>query len=90
MGELFSGATYRFFGDHLYASGRYNTVSGRLAGMSDDITVRRSQVGGGWFITPLLLTKVEYVSQKYLDFPTSDIRNGGKFQGFMVEGAVAF
>jgi hypothetical protein len=82
--------TYRFFGDHLFASGRYNTVSGRLAGMPNDITVRRSQVGGGWFITPLLLTKVEYVNQKYVDFPTSDIRSGGRFKGFLVEGVIAF
>ena len=25
-----------------------------------------------------------------LDFPATDIRNGGRFQGFMVEGVVAF
>jgi hypothetical protein len=36
------------------------------------------------------LTKVARVNQKYLDFPTTDIRNGGKFKGFMVEGVVAF
>jgi hypothetical protein len=82
--------TYRFFGDHLYASGRYNTVSGRLAGMTDDVSVKRTQIGGGWFVTPLLLTKLEYVRQKYLDFPTSDIRSGGRFKGFLVEGVIAF
>jgi hypothetical protein len=52
--------------------------------------VKRTQVGGGWFLTPNLLTKVEYVDQKYLNFPTTDIRNGGRFKGFMVEGVVAF
>ena len=41
-------------------------------------------------MTPLLLTKIKYVNQKYLDFPATDIRNGGQFKGFMVEGAVAF
>jgi hypothetical protein len=30
------------------------------------------------------------VRQTYENFPTSDIRNGGKFQGFMIEGVVAF
>jgi len=34
--------------------------------------------------------KGEYVSQKYSDFPTNDIRNGGKFSGWVIEGAVAF
>jgi len=34
--------------------------------------------------------KIEFVRQNYGVFPTTDIRNGGKFQGFMIEGAVAF
>ena len=70
--------------------GRYNTVNGQLAGIANDITVKRSQVGGGWFVTPNVLSKVEFVRQNYEAFPTSDIRAGGKFQGFMVEGVVAF
>ena len=83
-------ALYRFANDQLYLGGRYNTVKGELAGIANDITVNRWQYGGGWFVTPLLLTKVEYVNQKYLDFPTTDIRNGGEFKGFMVEGVLAF
>jgi hypothetical protein len=82
--------TYRLPGNALYVAGRYNTVSGRLAGLTSDISVSRSQVGAGWFITPIILTKVEYVNQKYDKFPVSDIRNGGKFKGFMIEGTVAF
>jgi hypothetical protein len=82
--------TVRGIGNAVYLTGRYNTVAGPLAGIANDIRVRRSQVGGGWFITPLLLTKVEYVSQKYLDFPAADIRHGGQFKGFMVEGTIAF
>jgi hypothetical protein len=81
---------YRFAGDKLYAGGRYNVVRGELAGIPNDIEVRRTQLGGGWFLTPNVLTKIEFVRQSYSDFPTTDIRNGGKFQGFMVEGAVAF
>ena len=65
-------------------------VKGQLAGIPNDITVRRTQLGGGWFVTPNVLSKIEFVQQKYLDFPTADIRNGGKFKGFMVEGVVAF
>ncbi len=82
--------TYRFLGDKLFASGRYNTVSGRLAGLTQDVGVRRTQFGGGWFITPLIVTKAEWVDQRYTDFPTTDIRNGGRFKGFMVEGGIAF
>jgi hypothetical protein len=82
---------YRFLPDQrLYVAARYNTVKGQLTVGTPDVTVRRTQVGGGWFLTPNLLTKIEYVNQKYLDFPTTDIRNGGKFKGFMVEGVVAF
>jgi hypothetical protein len=43
---------YRFFGDMAYLGGRYNTVSGNLAGMKDRITQERTQFGGGWFVTP--------------------------------------
>jgi hypothetical protein len=81
---------YRFWGDKVYLGGRYNTVRGELAGMPNDIAVNRVQLGGGWFVTPLLLSKVEWVNQKYEKFPTSDIRSGGQFKGFMVEGTIAF
>jgi len=82
---------YRFLPDQrLYVAARYNTVKGQLAVGTPDVTVKRSQIGGGWFLTPNVLTKIEFVNQTYLDFPTTDIRNGGKFKGFMVEGAVAF
>ena len=81
---------YRFANDQLYVGARYNTVKGELAGITNDISVNRWQYGGGWFVTPLLLAKLEWVNQKYLDFPATDIRNGGQFKGFMVEGVLAF
>ena len=83
-------ALYRFAGNQLYAAGRYNVVKGRLAGFANDVTVDRVQVGGGWFITPNLMAKAEYVKQQYKDFPSTDIRNGGEFSGMMVEGVVTF
>jgi hypothetical protein len=82
---------YRFLPDQrLYVAARYNTVKGQLTVGTPDVSVKRSQIGGGWFLTPNVLTKIEFVNQKYLDFPTTDIRNGGQFKGFMVEGVVAF
>jgi hypothetical protein len=37
-----------------------------------------------------MLLKGEYVFQQYNDFPTADYRNGGKFNGFMVEAVIGF
>ena len=87
--EAYEGL-YRFAKDQLYLATRYNTVKGELAGIANDVSVNRWQYSAGWFVTPLLLTKVEWVNQKYLDFPSTDIRNGGQFKGFMVEGVLAF
>ncbi len=84
-------ALYRFLpGEKMYVAGRYNTARGELAGMTEKVGVNRTQVGGGWFLTPNVLLKGEWVNQKYNDFPTTDIRNGGKFKGFIMEGVVAF
>jgi hypothetical protein len=88
--QLVGEGLYRFANDKLYLGGRYNTVNGQLQGIAQDITVKRAQVGGGWFVTPNVLSKIEFVRQRYENFPTNDIRNGGKFEGFMIEGVVAF
>jgi hypothetical protein len=82
--------TYRFFDEKLYVAGRYNTVTGRLPGMTSDVSANRTNVGGGWFVTPNVMAKVEYMKQLYKDFPLSDIRNGGRIKGLMFEGVVSF
>jgi hypothetical protein len=41
-------------------------------------------------VTPNVLGKLEYVNQKYADFPAADIRAGGQFKGFMISGVVGF
>lgn len=83
-------ALYRFAGDRLYGAARFNNVAGRLNNVARDVSIRRSQFGGGWFLTPNIMTKLEYVKQKYSDFPTADVRSGGRFQGYVLEGVVAF
>ena len=84
-------AVYRFLPrEQLYLAGRYNVVTGALPGFADDVTLNRIQVGGGWFITPQVLVKAEYVNQNYEDFPSTDIRSGGRFNGLMIEGVIAF
>jgi hypothetical protein len=84
-------AVYRFLpGEVLFVGGRYNKAEGELGGIPGDVGAERWQLSGGWFITPSILLKGEYVTQKYNGFPITDIRNGGKFDGFMIEGVVAF
>jgi hypothetical protein len=82
---------YRFLSDEsLFVGVRYNKATGALAGVDGDVGANRWQVGGGWFITPHILAKAEYVTQKYFGYPTTNVRNGGKFNGMMLEGVVAF
>jgi len=82
---------YRFLaGEKAYVGARYNRVSGGLAGLTKDISVDRQAFAAGWFLTPGLMLKGELVTQKYNDFPVTDIRHDGKFKGFVVEGVVAF
>ena len=81
---------YRFLDEKLFVGGRYNTAAGELTGITNEVSVDRWQASAGWFVTPSLLMKAEFVKQTYRDFPVNDIRNGGKFDGFMVEGVVSF
>lgn len=83
-------AVYRFLGDRLYVAGRYNVVEGDLSPAVEGISVDRTALAAGWFISPNLLTRVEYVRQGYDGFPTDDIRNGAKFSGVVIQGAIAF
>lgn len=83
-------ALYRFGrNEEAYVGGRYNIVDGEFA-PNVNASINRFQVGGGWFVTRNILAKVEYVQQNYSDFPSADIRHGGKFNGIMIEGVVAF
>lgn len=75
--------------ENFYVGGRYNTVNGELAS-GDDVSVNRFNLGGGWFMTKNILTKIEYVNQDYNDYPLGDIHNGGSFNGFNVEAVISF
>lgn len=89
--QLAGEAVYRFAADEkLFVGLRYNTVTARLAGQTSDVKVNRFAVAGGWFVTKSVLMKMEVVNQKYVDFPTSDYRSSGKFNGFVMEAIVGF
>ena len=47
-------------------------------------------LSGGWFLTPNVLLKGEWVNQKYAGYATTDIRNGGKFSGFVFDAGISF
>ena len=81
---------YRFLDEKLYVGGRYNTATMQLQAITGDVGADRRALAAGWFISPLVLLKGEYVNQKYNGFPTTDRRGGGKFNGFVAEGVVAF
>jgi hypothetical protein len=82
---------YRFLpNDQVFAGVRYNKAEGALVGIPNTVGAERWEVGGGWFITPNVLAKAEYVNQTYNGYPVSSIKTGGKFNGIMLEGVVAF
>ncbi len=81
---------YRFLGEQVYVGARYNTATMRLQGIANDVGADRRALAAGWFISPLVLLKGEYVNQKYNNFPSTDRRSGGQFKGFTLEGVVAF
>lgn len=83
-------ALYRFLNDDLYVGGRYNVADGELYTDGVEVSVDRLQIGGGWFVTPNVLVKAEYVQQNYNDYPSTNIFHGGEFSGFMIEGVIAF
>ena len=84
-------AVYRFLPrEQLFAGVRYNVASGDVLNVAGKPEISRWEVGGGWFITPSVLMKAEYVNQQYKGFPATNILNGGKFKGLMLEGVIGF
>lgn len=82
---------YRFGkSENLFIGARYNNVTARLAGFVNDVSVRRTSFAAGWFMTKNVLLKAELVNQKYLDFPATDYRATGKFNGYVIEAVVGF
>jgi hypothetical protein len=69
---------------------RYNSVTTTLPLNPTDITINRAVGSAGWFITKNIMLKAEYVKQQYQNFAATDIRAGGKFDGFMIQASVGF
>jgi hypothetical protein len=95
--QLAADLIYRFGKEeNFYVAGRYNTVEAELAaaganfGVDKPVKISRYELSAGWFVNKNILAKLAYINQKYEDFPTTSIFNGGEFNGVMVEAVVGF
>jgi hypothetical protein len=76
--------------ENFWIGGRYNSLKTSLPFIPGDITINRIAGSLGWFVSKNMMLKAEYVSQLYKNFRSTDIRSGGKFDGFMVEASIGF
>jgi hypothetical protein len=83
---------YRFpaHKENFWIGVRYNSVTATMLGDPNAITINREAGSLGWFVTKNIMLKAEYVMQTYLNYPGTNILNGGQFNGYMVEASVGF
>ncbi|MBC7400830.1 MAG: hypothetical protein H7289_12890 [Mucilaginibacter sp.] len=83
---------YRFPAEteNFWVGYRYNTVKATIVGNTTDVTVNRSAASAGWFLTKNIMMKGEWVSQQYKDYDATNILNGGKFSGLVIQAAISF
>jgi len=92
-------ALYRFGKtQQFYIGARYQKVSATLAsgvtaasaGVRTPVNIDRTSIAAGWFVTRNVLLKGEYVTQNYDGYPTTSQFYKGKFDGFVIQGSIAF
>ncbi|HMJ70374.1 MAG TPA: hypothetical protein VK508_15825 [Cyclobacteriaceae bacterium] len=101
--QLEADLLYRFGKNQkFYLGAKYNTIKGTLAfgqsttatsinqGTRGDVSINRTSVAAGWFITSNIMFKAEYVNQVYKDYPDTNILSGGKFNGLVLQGSIGF
>lgn len=90
---------YRFGkSENLYVGARYQKLTSNLAfgqsasapGTLFPISIDRTSIAAGWFVTRNVLLKGEYVSQQYDGYPDTERFYEGKFSGFVIQGAISF
>jgi len=83
---------YRFAAakENFWVGIRYNSVTGTLQGVPNAVTINREVGSIGWFVTKNIMIKAEYVNQDYLNYADTNILNGGKFNGVMLEASIGF
>lgn len=83
---------YRFCKtEKFYVAARYNSVTGKLRDSQlNNLEISRLNLGGGWFISKNILTKVEYVNQQYRGGAWTGRFAGAKFSGVNLEAVISF
>lgn len=87
--------------ENLFLGLRYNSLDYRPANVAavgtapaiayvQDVKVNRLAFAAGWFLTKNVMLKGEYVKQKFNDLPATDYRNGGAFDGYVIQAVVGF
>ncbi|GAB5518688.1 MAG: hypothetical protein RhofKO_09390 [Rhodothermales bacterium] len=99
-GDDATGGAYTQFGgellyrfgptENLYVGGRYNVVSGNATDDAATQEVTRVNIGGGWFMTNNVLTKLEYVTSSYDGDGFTGKFVGAEYDGLMIEAVVSF
>jgi hypothetical protein len=91
MTQLAMEGIYRFGPkENIFLGGRYNTVDVAMPGLTEDVNINRTSLAAGWYLTRNVLLKGEVVTQKYKNFAATDIKNGGKFNGYVVQAVIGF
>ncbi|MBB4080863.1 hypothetical protein GGR28_003502 [Lewinella aquimaris] len=90
--QLAAEVVYRFGTDErFYVAGRYNTVSGKTAeNAAEELQIDRFNVGGGWFLSKNIVTKLEYVNQRYTGGAWTGRYAGAEFSGINLEAGISF
>lgn len=70
--------------ENFYVGTRLNKVSN-----NNGSSVKRFNIGGGWFMDNNILIKLDYVNQEYKG-PTHGDIDEGKFKGVVIEASVSF
>ena len=88
--------------EKFYLGAKYNKIDGTLSlgqsttapninqGTRDDVSVDRTSFAAGWYLTKNIMFKAEYVTQSYKGYPEEHILSSGKFDGFVIQGAIGF
>lgn len=92
--QLAGEVLYRFGKkEQFYLGGKYNNISGEDFDGAATRKIDRFQLAGGWYMTPNVLAKLEYVNQNYNHdnvWGSASPLNGGKFNGIMLEATIGF
>jgi hypothetical protein len=90
--QLAAEVLYRLGTDEkLYLGARYNPVSGKTRESAvNNLEITRVNVGGGWFISNNILTKIEYVNQQYIGNAWTGRFTGVEFGGINIEAVISF